>query len=40
MALASSSRDSLSSRAVPRFDGLDAVQKRLFPNALAEGPKH
>src|SRR5277367_2852409 len=40
MALACSSRDSLSSRAVPRFDGLDAVHKRLFQNALADGPEH
>jgi len=27
-------------RRVPGFDGLDAVYKRLFQNAIADGPEH
>ena len=35
-----SCRDRLRRFAVPRFDSLDAVYKRLFQNALADGPEH
>jgi len=31
---------SLSHRAVPRFDGFNGIRKRLFQNALADGPEH